>query len=81
MNIFSLAHINELAQRLPDPSKAVHRVLRLPLVPWNAVDDAGRPSGEFEEHSYPYVEFEIVYWKNRKGVSAPRWVLRGLVAI
>jgi len=34
MNIFSLAHINELALRLPDPAKATERVLRLPLVPF-----------------------------------------------
>jgi len=29
----------------------------------------------------PYVEFEIIQRKNTKGVSAPRWVLRGLVAM
>ena len=81
MNIFSLTHLNQLAKLLPDPSKAVHPVIRLPLTDWDAIKDAGHPEGEFEEHLHPYVEFEIVLWRNLKGVSGPRWVLRGLVAI
>ena len=81
MNIFSLAHLNQLARRLPDPAKAVHPVLRIPIEQWDAIMDANHPSGEFETHAYPYVEFEVVQWKNSKGTSFPRWVLRGLVAI
>jgi hypothetical protein len=81
MNIFSLAHLNQLAQHLPDPAKARHPVLRIPIEQWDAVRDEDHPAGEFEAHAQPYVEFEVVQWKNSKGVSFPRWVLRGLVAM
>jgi hypothetical protein len=81
MNIFSLAHLNQLVRHLPDPAKAAHRVLRIPLEKWDALADEEHPAGEFEEHANPYVEFEVVHWKNTKGISSPRWVLRGLVAM
>ncbi len=81
MNIFSLAHLNKLAGRLPDPATAVHRVIRVPLAAWDSIDDADHPAGEFEDRRNPYVEFEIVQWKNIKGISTPRWILRGLVAM
>jgi hypothetical protein len=81
MNIFSLSHLNYIAAKLPDPRLAPYPVLRLPLEEWDAIDDVDHPAGEFEDHLHPYVEFEIVHWKNIKGVTAPRWVLRGLVAM
>ena len=87
MKIFSLSHLIELAAQLPDPIKVVHAeagynaVIRLPLRDWDAVRDAAHPEREFEAHENPFVEFEIVPWKNTRGVTAPRWVLRGLVAI
>ncbi len=81
MNIFSLSHLNVLAKHLPDPGKAKHPVIRLPIEKWDAIHDADHPAGEFEDHSNPYVEFEIVNWKNIKGITARRWVLRGLVAM
>lgn len=81
MNIFSLAHLNQLAQQLPAPETSKERVIRLPLEAWDVIDDGEHPAGEFEDHLHPYVGFEIVHWKNIKGISAPRWVLRGLVAM
>jgi hypothetical protein len=81
MKIFSLAHLNHLARRLPDPAAAVHPVLRLAIEEWDAIDDAEHPAGEFEAHTDPYIEFEIVQWQNSRGISSPRWVLRGLVAM
>jgi hypothetical protein len=81
MNIFSLTHLTELAKQLPDPMHAKHPVIRLPLAKWDAIRDADHPAGEFEDHLNPFVEFEIVNWKNIKGISARRWVLRGLVAM
>lgn len=81
MNIFSLSHLNQLAKKLPDPAKAPYRVIRLPLVEWDPIEDKDHPAGEFEDHLHPYVEFEVIEWKNIKGISSPRWVLRGLVAI
>ena len=81
MNIFSLAHLNQLARRLPDPACAVHPILRLKLDEWDAIADVDHPSGQFESHANAYVEFEVVQWKNTKGISAPRWILRGLVAM
>lgn len=81
MNIFSLTHLKELAKQLPDPTHAKHPVIRIPLAKWDAIRDADHPAGEFEDHHNPYVEFEIVNWKNIKGISARRWVLRGLVAM
>ena len=87
MNIFSLSHILELAKELPDPQdaeKAGHgfnRVLRLPLRDWDAVLDQGHPEREFDAHTNAFVEFELVQWRNTQGLSSPRWVLRGLVAI
>ena len=81
MNIFSLAHLKQLAGKLPDPATSRQRVIRLPLAEWDRIADADHPAGEFEDHNNPYVEFEVVQWKNIKGVSTPRWVLRGLVAM
>ena len=87
MNIFSLDHLLELARELPDPRAFIkagqHRspVIRLPLRDWDAVRDAKHPDREFDAHPNAYVEFEIVQWRNTKGISSPRWVLRGLVAM
>jgi hypothetical protein len=81
MNIFSLTHLNQLASKLPDPTKTTQRVLRIPLSAWDPIADADHPAGEFEDHQQPYVEFEVIQWKNIKGISSPRWVLRGLVAM
>lgn len=81
MNIFSLTHLNQLARKLPDPAVATQRVLRIPLSAWDPIADADHPAGEFEDHQQPYVEFEVIQWKNIKGISSPRWVLRGLVAM
>ncbi len=87
MNIFSLSHLIELAAELPDPIKAVraeagyNTVIRLPIRDWDAVRDGDHPEREFEAHDNPFVEFEVVQWKDTKGGTAPRWVLRGLVAI
>jgi hypothetical protein len=81
MNIFSLTHLNSLAKQLPDPLLAKNPVIRIPLEKWDAIRDADHPAGEFEDHLNPYVEFEIVNWKNIKGVASRRWVLRGLVAM
>jgi hypothetical protein len=87
MNIFSLSHLLELVKELPDPKQFINAnrgrsfVIRLPVRDWDAVRDADHPDREFEAHENPYVEFEIIQWKNTKGVGAPRWVLRGLVAM
>jgi hypothetical protein len=81
MNIFSLTHLNQLAKQLPDPLLAETPVIRIPLAKWDSIRDAEHPAGEFEDHLNPYVEFEIVNWKNIKGVAARRWILRGLVAM
>ena len=81
MKLFSLSHLNELAKTLPNPGTAQHPVLRLPLRDWDSVRDADHPDREFETHQDDYIEFEIVRWRDSKGVSYPRWVLRGLVAM
>jgi hypothetical protein len=87
MNIFSLSHLLELVKELPDPKQFINAnrgrssVIRLPVRDWDAVRDADHPDREFEAHENAYVEFEIIQWKNTKGVSVPRWVLRGLVAM
>jgi hypothetical protein len=81
MNIFSLAHLNHLVRQLPDPETTVDRVIRIPIDEWDPIDDKDHPAGEFEAHAKPYVEFELIQWKNIKGISSPRWVLRGLVAM
>jgi hypothetical protein len=87
MKIFSLSHLLELSKELPDPNEFISAdrnrsfVFRLPVRDWDAVRDADHPDREFEAHENAHVEFEIVYWKNTKGVSRPRWVLRGLVAM
>jgi hypothetical protein len=56
-------------------------VIRLPLAEWDSIADVDHPAGEFEDHLNPYVEFELVQWKNIKGIASPRWVLRGLIAM
>ena len=87
MKIFSLSHLLELTKELPDPNQFVaagqtrSSVFRIPIRDWDAVRDADHPEREFDAHENAYVEFEIIQWKNTKGVSAPRWVLRGLVAM
>lgn len=87
MNIFSLSHLNELANELPDPGKVSRAedgyrpVIRLPIRNWDAVRDAEHPDREFEAHENAFVEFEVVMWKDTKGKKTPRWVLRGLVAM
>jgi hypothetical protein len=43
--------------------------------------DAGHPGREFDVHEHNYVDFEIVRWKDTRGVTTPRWVLCGAVAI
>jgi len=87
MNIFSLSHLDELVKELPDPLKAVHAeggyspVIRLPTRDWDSDRGADHPDRDLEEHENAYVEFEIIMMKDAKGVSSPRWVLRGLVAM
>ena len=87
MKIFSLSHLVELVKELPDPNDFISAardrssVFRVPVPDWDAVRDADHPEREFDAHENAYAEFEIVQWKNTKGVSAPRWVLRGLVAM
>ena len=82
-----MSHLLELAKELPDPSgfaeaeRGRTAVIRLALRDWDAVRDADNPEREFDAHTNGFVEFEVVQWKNTKGVSAPRWVLRGLVAM
>jgi hypothetical protein len=87
MKIFSLSHLIELGALLPDPATVEHAeagyngVIRLPIRDWSAVRDADHPEREFETHEDGFVEFELLPWKDTKGASALRWVLRGLVAI
>jgi len=87
LKIFSLSHLIEIAAQLPDPNKAAKaeagyaNVLRLPLLGWDAVRDADHPEREFEAHKDAFVEFEILPWKDTRGLITPRWVLRGLVAV
>jgi hypothetical protein len=86
MKIFSLSHLVELAAQLPPPEKEVQNlgyraVLRLPVRDWDAVRDADHPEREFDAHENDFVEFEIIPWKDTRGVISPRWVLRGLVAM
>ena len=87
MNIFSLTHLNELAKELQDPTKEEHAapgycpVVRLPIPDWTAVRDSDHPDREFEDHENAFVEFEILMWKDTKGICTPCWVLRGLVAM
>jgi hypothetical protein len=77
----------ELATQLPDPAQAAcaetgyNTVVRLPVLDWDAVRDVDHPEREFDAHENPFVEFELLQWKNTKGHTVPRWVLRGLVAI
>lgn len=77
----------ELAAQLPDPAEAANAdsgystVLRLPMPDWDAVNDAKHPEREFDAHENNFVEFEIVPWTDTRGMTTPRWVLRGLVAI
>jgi hypothetical protein len=87
LKIFSLSHLIELAAQLPPPDMKTqggagyYAVLRLPIRDWDAVRDADHPEREFDAHENNFVEFEIVPWKDTRGVISPRWVLRGLVAI
>jgi len=87
MKIFSLSHLIELAAQLPTPTQygaaeeGYTPVIRLPLRDWDAVHDAKHPEREFEAHKHDYVEFEVIPWKNTQGVTTPRWVLCGLVAV
>ena len=87
VNIFSLSHLLELAKELPDPRAFVATerdrtpVIRLALRDWDGVRDADQSGREFDAHANPFVEFEVVQWRNTRGVTSPRWVLRGLVAM
>ncbi len=87
MNIFSLSHLVELAKELPDPKQFIGAergrtaVFRLQIRDWDAVGSKDQADHKFDAHENAYVEFEIVQWKNTKGVTVPRWVLRGLVAM
>jgi len=87
MKIFSLSHMIELATQLPDPAKAAsaetgyNSVVRLPVLDWDAVRDADHPEREFDAHENPFVEFELLQWRDTIGRTVPRWVLRGLVVI
>ena len=87
MKLFSLSHLIELSAQLPAPTKLAPAergytpIIRLPLHDWHAVHDAKHPEREFDAHKEPYVEFEVIPWKDTRGVIAPRWVLCGLVAI
>jgi hypothetical protein len=87
LKIFSLSHLLEIAAQLPPPEEKIkkgagyHTVLRLPIQDWDAVRDAAHPEREFDSHEIKFVEFEIVPWKDTRGVITPRWVLRGLVAM
>jgi hypothetical protein len=77
----------ELAKQLPDPTavlaaeRGYNAVVRLPVPDWDAVRDADHPEREFDAHENPFVEFELIRWKDTRGRTFPRWVLRGLVAI
>jgi hypothetical protein len=66
---------------VPDPKTARHPVLRLPLRDWSSVWDADHPDREFESHQDDYIEFEIVQWRDTKGISGARRVLRGVGAM
>jgi hypothetical protein len=55
-------------------------LIRLPLRDWDAVRHADHPEGDFDAHKDRYVEFEVVPWKDTRGVIPPRWVLCGVVA-
>jgi hypothetical protein len=81
MKLFNLSHLNELSKELPDPKVAQYHILRPPIQDWDSVRDAEHPEREFEAHEDDYIAFEVVQWKDPKGVSHPRWVLRGLAAM
>jgi len=87
LKIFSLSHLIEVAAQLPDPDKAAKaevgyaNVLRLPIRDWDAVRDAHHPEREFEAHKETFVDFDVIHWKDTRGVIVPRRALRGLVAI
>jgi len=87
LKIFSLSHLNQIAAQLPCPIKLAPAergytaVIRLPLRDWDAAKDADHPGHEFDAHKDNYVEFEVVPWKDTRGVTTPRWVLCGVVAI
>jgi len=87
MKLFSLSHLIELAAQLPAPTELAPSeegytpVIRLPLREWDAVRDAAHPEREFDAHKDRYVEFEVVHWEDTRGVTTPRWVLCGVVAI
>ena len=87
MKIFSLSHLIEIAAQLPAPDQTSRAetgyaaFLRLPIHDWDAIRDAEHPEWEFEAHKEPFVEFEVISWKDTKGGTSPRSVLRGLVAI
>lgn len=87
MKIFSLSHVLELSRQLPDPATAIksesgyNAVIRLAVLDWDAVRDADHREREFDVHENAFVEFELIQWKDTRGRTIPRWVLRGLVAI
>jgi hypothetical protein len=87
VKIFSLSHVLELSRKLPDPAATLrsesgyNAVIRLPVLDWDAVRDADHPEREFDAHENAFVEFELIQWKDTRGRTIPRWVLRGLVAV
>lgn len=76
-----------MTAQLPDPAAAAqaapgfNAVIRLAIQNWDAVCDGDHPEREFDVHENPYVEFQLIRWKDKRGGTTPRWVLRGLVAI
>lgn len=87
MKIFTLSHVVELVANLPDPAKftaaesGYNAVVRIPIPSWDAVLDADHPERRFDVHEQPFMEFELIQWKDTRGRAAPHWVLRGLVAV
>ena len=87
MTLISLSHLVELAAHLPNPTKTAQAetgytaVIRVPIHNGDAIRDTEHPQRESAPDETSFVQFEIVPWKDTKGVTAPRWVLCGLVAM
>ena len=87
MKIFSLSRLIDLSREVPPPSGrtasrfASTEVLRLPIRRWDPVQDAAHPEWELEHLADTFVEFQLTPVRNIRGAFAPRWVLRGVVAL
>lgn len=87
MKLYSLSHLIELAALLHAPRELAPSeegytpVIRLPLRDWDAARDADHPEREFDAHKEHFVEFQVIPWKDTRGVTTRRWVLCGVVAI